>query len=36
MLVEGTFIKIRFTFLPISKLPSNNMNCKEGIDVASG
>jgi len=36
MLVEGTFIKIRFTFLPISKLPSNNMNCMEGIYVASG
>jgi hypothetical protein len=35
MLVEGTFIKIRFTFLPISKLPSNNMNCMEGIYVAS-
>jgi hypothetical protein len=36
MLVEGTFIKKRFTFLPISKLPSNNMNCKEGIYVARG
>jgi len=35
MLVEGTFIKIRFTFLPINKLPSNNMNCREGIYVAS-
>jgi hypothetical protein len=36
MLVEGTFIKVRFTFLLISKLPSNNINCKEGIYVAIG
>jgi hypothetical protein len=36
MLVESSFIKIRFTFLPIGKLSSNNMNCKEGSYVASG
>jgi hypothetical protein len=36
MLVEGTFIKVRFTFLLISKQPSNNVNCKEGIYVAIG
>jgi hypothetical protein len=34
MLVEGTFIKIQLTFLSIRKLPSNNMNCKEGVYVA--
>jgi hypothetical protein len=36
MLVEGTFTKIKFSFLSISKLPSNNINCQKGDYVARG